>query len=220
LDKVALLAGFNEKFTFDFEGENYLHQMSEDQGGFLIGAHIGNWEIAGQLLERIKTTVHILMLEAEHQQIKSLLDSVLTQKRMSIITIKDDYSHLIKIRQALQNNEMIALHGDRFIEGSPTVTRKLLGKEAKFPYGPFFMAVKYGKPVSFVSAVKETNTHYHLYATQPKYYTAGRDKQEIQDQIDKMLNAYTLEMERVLRIYPEQWFNYYYFWEPDGNDER
>ena len=42
LDKVALLAGFSSKFTFDFEGEKYLHQMAENEGGFLIGAHIGN----------------------------------------------------------------------------------------------------------------------------------------------------------------------------------
>jgi predicted LPLAT superfamily acyltransferase len=212
LDKVALLAGFSNKFTFNFEGEEYLHQMANDGGGFLIGAHIGNWEIAGQLLDRIDTKVHILMLEAEHARIKLLLDSVMTKKTMHIISIKDDFSHLIEIREALNNNEIIAMHGDRFIEGSPTITGELLGRSATFPYGPFFMPVKYKKAVTFVSAAKETDTHYHFYATKPMIYRAGRDSQEVEEKVNNMLGDYTKEMERILDQYPEQWFNYYYFW--------
>ncbi len=212
LDKVTLLAGLKHPFTFDFDGENYLHEMAANEGGFLIGAHIGNWEIAGQLLDRIDTKVHILMVEAEHQKVKQLLDNVMTEKRMDIIAIKDDYSHLYEIREALQKNEIIALHGDRFIEGSKTLTGTLLGHPAEFPYGPFFLPVKYGKPVSFVSAIKETNTHYHFYATKPKLYTASRDKKSQEDKISEMLTAYTREMEGILQLAPEQWFNYYYFW--------
>jgi predicted LPLAT superfamily acyltransferase len=212
LDKVALLAGFDNTFTFTFEGEEYLRQMAAEEGGFLIGAHIGNWEIAGQLLDRIETPVHILMVEAEHQRIKALLDSVMTKKTIDIIPIRDDYSHLFEIREALQRNEIIALHGDRFVEGGRTLDGKLLGHPAKFPFGPFFLPVKYGKPVSFVSAVKETRKHYHFYATKPRRYMASRDRSERDKEVTEMLGEYTAEMERVLQMAPEQWFNYYYFW--------
>ncbi len=212
LDKVALLAGFSDKFTFDFEGEEYLHQMATDEGGFLIGAHIGNWEIAGQLLERIDTKVHIVMLEAEHEKIKALLDDIMTRKSMNIIPMKDDMSHLIKINEALKKKELIAIHGDRFIEGNKTITGKLLGHDAEFPYGPFYMALKYNRPVTFVSAAKETNTHYHFYATDPVKFDVTREKEIFKKQITQLLNFYTIEMERILKKYPEQWFNYYYFW--------
>ena len=148
LDKVALLAGFSSKFTFDFDGEEYLHEMAANEGGFLIGAHIGNWEIAGQLLERIDTKVHIVMVEAEHERIKSLLDNVMTEKSMNIISIKDDFSHLFEIKDALQNNEIVAIHGDRFVKGSKTIKGKLLGRNAKFPYGPFFPALHRNRRLS------------------------------------------------------------------------
>lgn len=214
LDKVALLAGFTKIFTFDFEGENYLREMAANEGGFLIGAHVGNWEIAGQLLNRIDTKVHIVMVEAEHERIKVLLDSVMTEKSMNIISIKDDFSHLFKIKDALDKNELVAIHGDRFVEGSKTIEGSLLGKKALFPYGPFFLPLKYAKPVSFVSAIKETDTHYHFFATKPKVYKASRKKEEKENQLRNMLTDYTKEVERILTIAPEQWFNYYYFWEP------
>lgn len=212
LDKVAMMSGIANNFTFDFEGEEYLHKMAAVEGGFLIGAHIGNWEIAGQLLERIDTKVHIVMLEAEHEKIKALLDNVMTKKSMHIIPMKDDLSHLIAIKKALEKNELIAIHGDRFIEGSKTINGTLLGYEAKFPYGPFYMALKFNKPVTFVSAAKETYNHYHFYATEPLILKKTRVKNELDLQIYQLLNKYTFEMERILMKYPEQWFNYYYFW--------
>jgi len=216
IDKVALLAGYSDKFTFDFEGEEYIREMAQKGGGLLIGAHMGNWEIAGQLLERINTKVHILMLEAEHEKIKTLLDDVMTGKSMNIITIKDDFSHLFLIKEALQKNEIVALHGDRFMEGSKTVIKTFLGHKAKFPEGPFYLSVKYKKPVIFVSAVKETDSHYHFFASKP-----NDQEQSIltkDEQVNNLLNLYITELEIMLKNYPEQWFNYYYFWEQEQEE--
>lgn len=216
IDKVALLSGLSDRFTFDFDGEEYIREMAEKGGGLLIGAHIGNWEIAGQLLERIETPVHILMLEAEHEKIKTLLEEVMTKKRMSIIPIKDDFSHLFLIKEALQRNEIVAMHGDRFMEGSKTIMKEFMGRNAKFPEGPFYLSVKYNKPVIFVSAVKETNRHYHFYATKPYIFSNTQIPKE--ERISKLLDLYVEDLQKTLLKYPEQWFNYYYFWEPQENE--
>ncbi len=212
IDKVALMADVPVKFTFDFEGEEYLHEMAKNNGGLIIGAHVGNWEIAGQLLDRIKTPVHIVMLDAEHQRIKALLDNVMTKKSMSIIPIKDDLSHLFKIKDALLNNEIVAIHGDRFLTGSKTISCNFLGKDADFPTGPFYIAMKYKKPVTFVSSVKETNTHYHFKATKPVIYPNSRKVAERDIMLKKMIQDYVAQLQITLKKYPEQWFNYYYFW--------
>lgn len=212
IDKVALMAGFSNKFTFNFDGEEHIKAMAENEGGLLIGAHIGNWEIAGHLLKRIKTNVHIVMLEAEHEKIKAMLDDVMEEKKMKIIPIKDDFSHLFKIKEALLNNEIVAIHGDRFLSGTNTVSRKFFGKDAEFPLGPFLLAAKYNKPVSFVNAFKETSTHYHFYASKPvkkmaKASIEGRNIASLE-----LLDDYLSNLESMLKKYPEQWFNYYYFW--------
>ncbi len=216
LDKVALLAGYSNPFTFDFEGESHIRRMAEETGGLLLGAHMGNWEIAGQLLERINTPVHIVMVEAEHEKIKALMDSVLVKKKMDIIVIREDFSHLFSIKEALQRNELVAIHGDRFLPGSKTMQCDFLGRKAEFPTGPFYLAVKYNKPVIFVSAVKETKKHYHFFATPPKLYKAGSNFKSRMQQTEAMLGDYVLQLEKTVRQHPEQWFNYYYFW---GEDE-
>jgi predicted LPLAT superfamily acyltransferase len=214
LDKTALLAGFKTNFTYDFDGEYRLHDLAaKKQGALLVGAHAGNWEIAGQLLERIDTTIHIVMLEAEHEQIKKLMDTVLVKKDVDIIPIKDDMSHLIKIKEAFDNNHFVAMHGDRFVEGNKFLLCDFYGKKAAFPTGPFYMATKFKVPIVFVSAMKVNRRHYHFHATEPKIYPYPANPKKRDEQIREILKDYIAEITRMLDRYPLQWFNYYEFWE-------
>jgi len=212
IDKVAMMAGFSKKFTFNFDGEEQIQQMADNKGGLLVGAHVGNWEIAGHLLERINTKVHIVMLEAEHEKIKAMLDGVMTDKKMHVIAIKDDFSHLFKIKEAFDKNEIVAMHGDRFLPGTTTVKTEFFGREAEFPLGPFLLAVKYKKPVSFVNAFKESRTHYHFFATAARTKTAAATVKERNGAAVGLLEEYIFTLENSLKKYPLQWFNYYYFW--------
>ncbi len=221
LDKIAMLAGFQSKFSFDFEGEEYLRQM--ENGGILISAHIGNWEIAGQLLNRLDKKINIILFDAEHQRIKGYMSEILTRRNVNFIVIRDDFSHLLEIKQALANKDIIAMHGDRFIKGNKTMWMNFLGKPAAFPIGPLNMAAKFGVPVSFVFAVKETRSHYHFYATPLSHipYSGNIGKREAI--FRETLKSYAGAIEKIVRKYPLQWFNYYDFWqvqEPITNEQQ
>jgi len=210
LDKIAMLAGFQSKFTFDFEGEDYLRKM--EKGGLLISAHIGNWEIAGNLLKRLEKKIHILIYDAEHKRIKGYMSEILIKRSVNFIVIRDDFSHLLEIKQALTNGEIIAMHGDRFIEGNKTVQIDFMGKSASFPTGLVNMAAKFKVPVSYVFAVKETKKHYHFYAT-PLHqieYSGNLIKRE--QVLRSAVEKYVVALEKVVKKYPIQWFNYYDFW--------
>ncbi len=210
LDKIAMLAGFQHRFTFDFEGEEHLRQMKE--GGLLISAHVGNWEIAGQLLTRLEKRVHIILFDAEHQQIKGYLSDILTNRKINFIVIRDDFSHLKEIKQAFADKEIVAMHGDRFIEGNKTLTLDFMGQPALFPVGPVNLASRFGVPVSFVFAVKETRKHYHFYATPLQQIPFYRNLRQRDESLREVLKVYTQRLEEILRKYPMQWFNYYDFW--------
>lgn len=213
LDKVALMAGIETKFTYNFDGEEYLHQLAKEKNGaLLVGAHFGNWEIAGHLLHRINTKVSIIMLDAEHEKIKNLISKNIGVKNFNIIPIKKDLSHLSLIKKAFENNEFVAMHGDRFLQGAKSFTCDFMGKKADFPTGPFYMAMKYGVPITFVSAVKESNSHYHFFATKPHLFkNYGKPKMRDEETL-KIMTLYINNLEGLLKKYPLQWFNYYRFW--------
>jgi predicted LPLAT superfamily acyltransferase len=213
IDKVALMSDLPNKFTFNFDGEDHIVNMAKNGGGLLLGAHVGNWEIAGHLLKRIDTKVHIVMLQAEHEKIKSMLDKVMTEKQMDIIPISDDFSHLFKIKEAFENNEIVAMHGDRFLPGTNTVKKKFFGREAEFPLGPFLLATKYKKQICFVNAFKETSSHYHFYAEKPVRANISSSIKIRNSEAEKLLDQYLRNLELMIEKYPRQWFNYYYFWD-------
>lgn len=210
IDKIVVMSGLKVPYTFEFEGEHYLEEINKGgRGGILIGAHAGNYELAGHYFKRITVRVNIVMVDQEHQKIKEYLESVMSdRKNLNIITIKEDFSHIYEISNALKNNELVAIHADRYVEGSKTITGTFLGEEAQFPMGPFIIATVFKVPVSFVYCFKETSKHYHLYTSKPKEYNAPKHVA-----IPEALNDYIKDLEMRMEKYPEQWFNYFPFWE-------
>ncbi|MBN2165420.1 MAG: lysophospholipid acyltransferase family protein [Marinilabiliaceae bacterium] len=213
IDKIAILSGQKNKYEFDFEGEDYLHKLAQNQkGGLLLGAHMGNWEVAGELLERVDSVINILMVEAEHQKLKDVLAKAIKGKKVNIIPIKADMSHIFNLIEAFKRKELVAMHGDRFVEGSQFVELNFLNAKARFPVGPMVLAARYGIPVSFVFSLKKTNTKYHFYATQGKTYPNIRKPSLRNDAIKTMMADYVEVLEKMVREYPNQWFNYHSFW--------
>lgn len=210
IDKIAVMSGLGKRFTYHWDGEEHLHNMTE--GGLLVSAHIGSWEIAGNFLYRVNKRFNIVMYDEEHQKIKAYLEEVMTEKNLHVIPIKDDLSHVMAIKKALENKELIAIHADRFVEGSKTLSHPFLGREALFPEGPFYLAARFGAPVSFVFAVKESRKHYHFFASKAKRYSISNPRSIRGKDLRPMIKDYICRMEKIIESYPLQWFNYHKFW--------
>jgi predicted LPLAT superfamily acyltransferase len=209
IDKVVLMSGMKNKFSFNFDGEENLRAIAKmEKGGMLLSAHIGNWDIAGHLFKRLETRINIVLFDGEHEQIKNYLEGVTGQRTVNIIVIKNDLSHIYAISDAFKNNELVCMHADRFIEGNKTLTAGFLGEKARFPLGPFILAEKFKVPVSFVFAVKETPMHYHFFASEAITPPTGTRDAVLQ----QMVNEFSGAMEEKLKQYPDQWYNYYNFW--------
>jgi predicted LPLAT superfamily acyltransferase len=100
------------------------------------------------------------------------------------------------------------MHADRYVEGNKTMEALFLGENAKFPAGPFILAARLRVPVSFVFSMKEGHSHYHFFASPGKQYTEP-DRAMVQKQV---LSDFVGEIEKKVKAYPAQWYNYYEFW--------
>ncbi|WP_410006343.1 lipid A biosynthesis acyltransferase [Aequorivita nionensis] len=209
IDKAAISSGLQNRFTHECDGvENIIELLDKKQGGIMISAHVGNFEIAEFFFEEIDTRSQISLVttDAEHKNIKEYMEKVTMRSNVKFILVKEDMSHIFEINNALSNGELVCFTGDRYMKGQKLLTESLMGKEANFPAGPFLLASRLNVPVLFVYVMKETNKHYHLYARQAE--VKNRDAQGL-------LKKYTESVEWMLKKYPLQWFNYFDFWETD-----
>ncbi len=206
IDKVTISSGARDQFTFEFDGIELLKKLLADkQGGVLISAHVGNFEIAEHFFAQIDLNfqINIVTTDQERSDIKTYLDSVTKKSTVKYIYIKEDLSHIFEINSALARNELVCFTGDRYFEGVKCLQEKFLGEEAKFPAGPFLIASRLKVPVVFVYVMKEPKLHYHLYAREAQ--VAKRDEAGL-------LRTYVQSVESILAKYPLQWFNYFNFW--------
>lgn len=206
IDKAAIASGLRDEFTYEFDGvENITNLLDKGQGGILISAHVGNFELAEYFFEEIDTRsqINLVTTDAEHQNIKEYLERVTSRSKIKFILIDEDLSHIFEISSALSRGELVCFTGDRSFERTKYLTENLLGEEAKFPAGPFLLASRLKVPVVFVYVMKETARHYHLYARIAE--VKDRDSQGL-------LKKYIENIEWILGKYPLQWFNYFNFW--------
>ncbi|WPO80171.1 lipid A biosynthesis acyltransferase [Flavobacterium sp. KACC 22761] len=206
IDKISISAGLRNKFTYEFDGIEILKKLlAEKKGGVLISAHVGNFEIAEHFFGDIDLDfqINLVTTDLEHSAIKNYLESVTKKSAVKFIIIKDDLSHIFEINSALANNELVCFTGDRYFEGTKSLSEEILGKEANFPAGPFLIASRLKVPVVFVYVMKEPNLHYHLYAREAT--VKHRDEKGL-------LKEYVKSVESILQKYPLQWFNYFDFW--------
>ena len=206
IDKVAVMSGLSKKFTSTSNGSENITTMAQmGRGAIMLGAHLGNWEIAGHFISRYDTVVNILIYDAEHEQIKGYLDSVTGGKKFKMIPITADLSHVYLMSEALARGETICMHADRFLPGNRTLPMPFFGEDALFPTGPFQLVKALKAPYTFVYGVKTGPAHYDFYARKPR---------EVKDfgSIEAMMKDYVTDLESMVRKCPGQWFNYYDFW--------
>ena len=206
LDRVAITSGLKHKFTFEFDGVEHIDALlKQRKGGILLTAHIGNFNLAKHFFEErhSEAVVNLVVTDFEHRQIKNYLESVTGTSEVKIIVLSEDLSHIFKMKEALANNELLVFAADRYLEHSKTYKAEFLGERVKFPQGPFKLAGRNKIPVLFVHLMREKNFHYHFYARpyKPEKFSA----QEI-------LKSYLDDLEKLVRKYPHQWYNYYDYW--------
>src|SRR5206468_2613898 len=78
VDKVAAYSTNKSPFTFKFTGEaNLKNFIAGGNGGILLSAHMGSWELFGHFLNKYYVIVNLILLDADHKRIKQLMDSTM-----------------------------------------------------------------------------------------------------------------------------------------------
>ena len=209
VDKVAIRYGFSHKFKYTFENaEQAIELMSKPQGAIFLGAHIGSWEVGSHIFSKYDKTMNILMVDAEYQRIKNVIEKSGEDPGYKIIPINEDsIEAILRVKKALADGEILGIQGDRYIDEKRKKEVEFLGRKADFPEGPFLMASKLRTPVVIYFAMREKMSYNFIFK-----YIDNKEGLSAKDYQEKIFNEYLKLLEETVKRYPQQWFNFYSFW--------
>ncbi len=207
IDKFAMYAG--KKFDVEVDGLDKFNELAAQDEGFLhLSSHVGNYEIAGYSLVSDRKVINAVVYAGEKASVMENRNNMFEKTNIRMILMKPDMSHLFEIDNALCNGDIISFPTDRNHGSARSLEMMFLGKKAHFPQGPFTVATMRGVNVLAVNVMKEGWNKYHIYVT-PLPYDKTLSRKE---QIRQLSEAYVAELEKRLRQYPTQWYNFYEFW--------
>ena len=210
IDKFAMYAG--KKFNIEIEGGDHFLDLATQQEGFVqLSAHIGNYEIAGYTLVSKSKRFNALVFAGEKASVMQNRDKMFADTNIRMIAISPDMSHLFEIDKALEDGEIVSMPADRILGSQKDTEHEFLGAKARFPLGPFSVATMRGLNVLAVNVMKTSLRGYKIFVA-PLQYDKAAARQE---QIRQLSQAYVSELERRVRQYPTQWYNYFEYWEND-----
>jgi len=207
IDKFAMYAG--RKFDIEIEGNEHFQKLASKPEGFIqLSSHVGNYEIAGYSLVAKDKQFNALVYFGEKASVMENRTKMFSRTNIRMIPIREDMSHLFELDAALANGQIVSIPGDRIWGSSKSVPVTFLGHEARLPMGPFKVIATRGLDVIVVHVMKVALLRYKVIVTPLNYdKTAPRNKQ-----VEQLSNLYAEELERIVRRYPTQWYNYFDFW--------
>jgi predicted LPLAT superfamily acyltransferase len=215
LDRLYLLSERFKRFDIRTFGLRDLDRALEGgHGVLLIGAHLGSFDALRVLsLERPEVPVRILLDTAQGERISGLLNALNPALAASIINARDAGPAVaIKIKEALDQNAIVAVLADRGQPQNPTQAANFLGLPAPFPTSPWLLAAALKVPVMLAFGLYRGGARYDL------HFDAFADRVVIErsrraEALDEILQRFADRLAHYAQLAPYNWFNFYDFWQ-------
>jgi predicted LPLAT superfamily acyltransferase len=212
LDRVFLFNDRIDLFDLRIQDEDMvLDILRQGSGCFLLGAHLGSFEVMGALGRRQPDLrISMAMYEENAQKIGSVLKAINPNLAIDVVGL-GQFSSMIEVQDRLDRGHAMGVLADRGLGGEKVVRYPFLGAPAAFPLGPFRIIAIMKRPVVLMFGLYRGGRRYDIFfevLANPAEWPAGDRAEEI----DKMMRRYVERLEHYCRLAPYNWFNFYDFW--------
>ena len=213
LDRIEILAGNAARFEVRLHGTEMLEALGrEKRGCLLLGSHLGSYEILRVIGESRHLAVNLVMHKDNARQTSRWLHGLAPELAKRIIAPGQPQT-LLRVRECLERGELVAMLGDRVFGEERTVACEFLGGAARFPAGPMLTAALLRVPVvTFFCLYREARSYDAHFEPLVEQIEAGRETRD--EAIARWVCRYANRLEAQARAAPENWFNFYDFWQP------
>ena len=181
--------------------------FTNGQGVIMATGHLGNWQIAPYLLKKQKLPqITVVMNEEPHEGTQHLED-IYRDKQMRVVYPGRSPLLSLELRAALYRGELVGFQMDR-PSATGGISVNCAGGQASFASGPALLSRACGVPVVPVFFPLD-GKGIQIRIEKPLWAKRTNDRQQdLQELTSRLAECYS----RTIRLYPEQWFNFYNFW--------
>ena len=211
-DRVYLINEQFKLFNITLDGESLLlSQADSGRGAFLMGAHMGSFEVMHSLgRRRPGLEVAMAMYEENARKINATLAAINPQAVTDIVPL-GRIDAMLNIAERLNRGAFVGVLADRTLGSEPVHPVTLLGERAYLPIGPMRAAAILRCPVFFMVGLYRGANNYHVVFEQVADFSstpAGNRERAVRSAIER----YAAVLDRYCRSDPYNWFNFYDFW--------
>jgi predicted LPLAT superfamily acyltransferase len=212
LDRVFLFNDRIDLFDLRIQDEDMvLDILRHGSGCFLLGAHLGSFEVMGALGRRQPDLrISMAMYEENAQKIGSVLKAINPNLAIDVVGL-GNFNSMIDVQDRLDHGHAVGVLADRGLGGDKMARYPFLGAPAAFPLGPFRIIAIMKRPVVVMFGLYRGGRRYDIFfevLANPTDWPAGGRAEEI----DNMMRRYVARLEHYCRLAPYNWFNFYDFW--------
>jgi KDO2-lipid IV(A) lauroyltransferase len=202
LDKLAKRITIQNK-------DVYIRVRDQRRGAILVTAHFGPFEVGAAALLGQEKKVHVVYVSDARRSFDQLRTRLRTKLGISEAPLEGDVATWFRLRDALLNDEVVLIQGDRVLPGHRGVEVPFMGGHIELPTGPAKLAMATGAPIIPIFSIRTA---------------LGRCRVEIDDalEVERGAGRVTAEhpairtmaaaLERRVRAHPEQWMVYERAW--------
>jgi predicted LPLAT superfamily acyltransferase len=211
-DRVYLVNEQYDRFDYTVEGEPLMRaQIDAGRGAFLLGAHMGSFEVMASLGRR-QPGLHICMTmyEDNARKINAQLAAINPDVKPDIIPL-GHLDTMLTVAERLERGAFVGMLADRTLGDEPVRSVTLLGQRAYLPTGPMRTAAILKRSVIFMAGLYRGGNRYHVVFAPIADFSAtppgARDAA-----VDGAMVRYAALLDRYCRSDPYNWFNFFDFW--------
>lgn len=211
-DRIYLINDRFHLFDIRIHQEHLVAELTAArQGVFLMGAHLGSFEVLRAVGRRQPgLRVAMVMYEENARKINAALSAINPAAQQDIVALGHADS-MLKVHELLESGCVVGMLADRGLNRDSTRPMPFLGETAKFPVGPFRMAALMRRPVLFMVGLYAGGNRYDIHFETLADFSAipagGREAA-----VQAAMAHYAELLAQHCRVAPYNWFNFFDFW--------
>lgn len=212
-DRVFLLDDLDRRLDVEVVGAEVLEEaVSSGKGALLVGAHLGSFEVLRAMGRgRAGLRVAMVMYEENARKVNETLRAINPAAMQDIIPL-GRMDSMMAVSDKLDQGYLVGILADRSLEEGDGQEQRFLGYQARFPVGPWRLALMLRRPVYFMAGLYLGGNRYQVrFERLADFSDVPRERR--QGELDAVIRRYAATLERLVRESPYNWFNFYDFWQ-------